>query len=238
MMIRRLLMLSLLTGLASCAMSNQSETSDRVPQSSSVEPAQSLSLPDIQCRGEIPEALQKEFGEYRLAQPNDFIPIIQEFDQETAPPGREKITYTCSLFTADFNQDEKLDYAALLVNPQTQTAQFRLALNQGGDTFANVVVRDYVKPPQPITETLYVAMFLKASGEKGVAEREYFPLKVGTAEREVFINSTAIEVWLSPYQFGNFPSQYEEEDLNDAVGYGSEVFYFVDGQLKTVSVAD
>lgn len=238
-MIRRFLIPTLLVWLASCTVSHQPQTeSYRSATSSSVE--QSSSLPDIQCRGEIPEALQMTFGEFRLAQPDDFIPKIQQFDREPGPLGRPRITYTCSIFTADFNQDKQPDYAVLLVNPQTQTAQFRLAINQGRDTFTNVVSRDYPKPPQPIAEPLYVAMFLKRSGEPGVANREYFPLKVGTAEREVFITSPAIELWLSPavYRSGTSPSQSEEERFNQMVGYGSEIFYFVDRQLKTVGVAD
>lgn len=233
----RLWVPTLLVLLASCAAQPQT-ASDRSAASSSSE--HSSSLPDTQCRGEIPEALQRRLGEFRLAQPSDFIPQIQQLDRKSAPIGRSNITYTCSVFTADFNQDEQPDYAMLLVNPQTQTAQFRLAINQGKNTFTNVVSRDYPKPPQPIADPLYVAMFLKQSGELGAANRDYFPLKVGTAEREAFITGYAVEVWLSPavYQSGTSASQSEEERFNQGVGYGSELFYFVDRQFKTVQVAD
>ncbi|MBD2102331.1 hypothetical protein [Leptolyngbya sp. FACHB-261] len=238
-MIRRFLMPTLLVGLASCTASPQAPAeSARPAATSSVE--QASSLPNVQCRGEIPETLQATFGEFRLAQPDDFIAKIREFDQNPGPPGKPKITYTCSIFVADFNQDGQQDYAALLVNPKTQTAQFRLAINQDQGTFENAVIRDYPKPPQPIAEPLYVAMFLKRSGELGTANREYFPLEGGTAERETFIASPAIELWLSPavYRSGTSPSQSEEERFNQTVGYGSEIFYFVDRELKTTRVAD
>jgi hypothetical protein len=194
----------------------------------------------MQCRGEVPEALLMTFGEFRLAQPDDFISEIQQFERQPKPVGRPKITYTCSIFTEDFNQDSQPDYAVLLVNPQTQTAQFRLAVSQGKDTFTNVVIRDYPKPPQPISQPLYVAMFLKRAGDLGAANRDYFPLKRGNPERKVFVASPAIELWLSPavYRSGTSPSQSEEVRFNRTVGYGSENFYFVDRQLKTVGVAD
>jgi hypothetical protein len=236
-MIRRFLITTLLLSLASCTGDQQPQAgSNPSAKPSSVKP--SSGLPDLQCRGQIPEALLLTFGKFRLAQPDDFIPKIQQFDRQPAPAGKPKITYTCSIFTEDFNQDSQPDYAVLLVNPQTQTAQFRLAISQGKDTFTNVVVRDYPKPPQPIAQPLYVAMFLKPSGASGVANRDYFPLKPGTPERKVFIASPAIEVWLSPAVFLSGTSQSEEVRFNRVVGYGSENFYFVDRQLKTVKVAD
>jgi hypothetical protein len=230
----------LLLSLASCTGTQQPRAEENPsPKPSSIEQS-SLRLPDIQCQGEPPEALLLTFGEFRLARPDDFIPKIQEFDRQPAPAGRPKFTYTCSIFSEDFNQDSQLDYAVLLVNPKTQASQFRLAINQGKNKFANVVVRDYSKPPQTIAQPLYVAMFLKRPGELGAASRDYFQLKRGNPEREVFIANPAIEVWLSPAVFrpGTSPAQSEEAQFNRAVGYGSENFYFVDRQLKTVRVAD
>jgi hypothetical protein len=239
-MIRRFLIPTLLLSIASCTRTQQPPAEENpAPKPSSIE--QSFSrLPDIQCQGELPKALLRTFGEFRLARPDDFIPKIQQLDRQPVLADRPKITYTCSIFTEDFNQDSQPDYAVLLVNPQTQTTQFRLAINQGKNTFTNVVIRDYPKPPQTIAQPLYVAMFLKRSGELGAASRDYFQLKQGNPEREVFIASPAIEVWLSPAVFrsGTSPAQSEEARFNRVVGYGSEIFYFVDRQFKTVRVAD
>lgn len=235
----RFWILTLLLLLASCARPQQPRAEgDPSPKPSSIEP--SSKFPDVQCRGGVPEALLLTFGAFRLAQPSDFIPTIQQFERQPAPAGKPKITYTCSIFSEDFNQDLQLDYAVLLVNPQTKTTQFRLAINQGKNTFANVVVREYPKPPQSISQPLYVAMFLKRSGEPGAANRDYFPLKRGTPEREAFIATPAIELWLPPavFQSGTSPTQSAEVQFNRGVGYGSENFYFVDRQLKTVRVAD
>jgi hypothetical protein len=235
----RFLILTLLLGLASCTSAQQPRAEgDPSPKPPSIEP--SSKLPDVQCRGEIPEALLMTFGAFRLAQPDDFIPTIQKFAQQPAPVGKPKPTYTCSIFSEDFNQDSQLDYAVLLVNPQTQTAQFRLAINQGKNTFKNRVIREYPKPPQPISQPLYVAMFLKRSGESGAANRDYFQLKRGNPERETFIANPAVEVWLPPaaFQSGTSPTQSAEAQFNRGVGYGSEIFYFVDNQLKTARVAD
>jgi hypothetical protein len=96
---------------------------------------------DTQCHREAPAALAATFGEFRLAQPQDFVPVIQQL--QTTPTNGPKPSYTCSLFTANFNQDEQPDYAVLLVNPQTQTSQFRLVLGQGQNSFTDAVVRDY-----------------------------------------------------------------------------------------------
>jgi hypothetical protein len=238
-MTRRFLIPILLLLLASCIRTQQPLAErNPSPRPSSIE--QFSRLPDIQCQGEIPEALLITFGEFRLAQPDDFIPKIQQFDRQPAPAGRAKITYTCSIFTEDFNQDSQPDYAVLLVNPRTQTTQFRLAINQGKNKFTNVVIRDYPKPPQIISQPLYVAMFLKRSGELGTATRDYFQLKRGNPEREVFIANPAIELWLPPAVFrsGTSSLQSEEVRFNRAVGYGSENFYFVNRQLKIVGVAD
>ncbi|GAP99647.1 hypothetical protein [Leptolyngbya sp. NIES-2104] len=210
----------------------------RTPTQSSNSP--SASLPDIQCRGEVPAALQKTFGDLRLAQPNDFIPVIQKLEQQSRQPNRPKISYTCSIFSTDFNQDQQQDYAVLLVNPQTQTSQFRLAINQGNQTFKSAIVRDYPRPPAGIRQPVYVAMLLKRSGEQGPANREYFPLKRNTPEREAFIAQPAIEVWRSPneYKARTASKLSAIKWFNQAVGYGSEIFYFSNGELKTIGVAD
>jgi hypothetical protein len=205
-----------------------------------------------QCQGEIPAALQATFGEFRLAQPTDFVPKIQQLQAETlnnqaaqtptiaSDRTTPAIDYTCSNFVADFNQDQQLDYAVLLVNPQSQTTQFRLALHQTDGTFNSIVTRDYPNPPAAITQPLYVSMFLKPAGEAGPANRDYFPLKLGTPERDTFIASTAIELWLPPtiYQTGISSDLSAEERFNQPIGYGSEVFYLIDNQLTTVNVAD
>lgn len=200
----------------------------------------SATLPDIQCRGQVPVALQKTFGGLRLAQPSDFIPVIQKLEQQPEQPNRPKISYTCSIFSADFNQDQQQDYAVLLVNPQTQTSQFRLAINQGNQIFKSAIVRDCPRPPAGIRQPVYVAMLLKRSGEQGPANREYFPLKRNTPEREAFIAQSAIEVWRSPndYKSGTSSKLSEIERFNRAVEYGSEIFYFSNGELKTIGVAD
>jgi hypothetical protein len=215
--------------ITSCGLNFQERNQDRLAPAS----------PEVQCRGKAPEALAATLNSFRLAQPQDFVPVIQQLDQQP-PANRPTISYTCSIFTADFNQDGQKDYAVLLVNPQTQTSQFRLAIAQSGNTFTNAVVRDYPKPPAPIPGSVYTAMLLKPPGEAGPANRSYFPLKPGTPEREQFVAGPAIEVWLSPETFlsGVSPQLPEDERFNQVVGYGSEVFYFVNGQLKTTQVAD
>jgi hypothetical protein len=184
--------------------------------------------------------LAATFGEFRLAQPQDFVTEIQALELQASSPQQPRISYTCTFFSSDFNRDGQQDYAVLLVNSETRTSQFRLAINQGNQQFTAVVQRDYLAPPEAIAEPLYVAMLLKQPGESGVASRDYFPLKPGTPERTAFIAVPAIELWLPPtvYEDGVSSTLPPEERFSRMIGYGSEVFYWIDGKQETVSVAD
>ncbi|NEO20309.1 MAG: hypothetical protein F6J94_05845 [Moorea sp. SIO1F2] len=86
----------------------------------------SVELPDFQCYGELPKQLQKNIGEYRLAQGSDFVKSIRSFDQEDI-----NVQLTCTIFTADFNRDSLKDYAVLLVSQENAEPKFQLLLNQG-----------------------------------------------------------------------------------------------------------
>jgi hypothetical protein len=212
------------------------------------------------CLKEIPEDLKNTFGEFRLAQATDFVPKIQQLQAEalkeqsaqtqTGQPSSDRptINYTCTAFAADFNQDQKQDYAVLLVNPKTQASQFRLMIQQTGSirepkgTFTSlrtVMDIDYPKPPAAIKQPLYVSMLFKPAGEMGPAARTYFPLWSDTPERATFIAGTAIEVWQAPagYQTDTSSTLLEEQFIS-RIGYSSDIFYFVDNHLALTGVAD
>ncbi len=230
------------TLLLSACGSTVNSSSSQVSADSSI-PSPSTELPAVKCQGEIPDSLKATLGDYRLAQPIDFVPAIRQFDQQQqrSPDfvflyGNGKVA--CSLVPADFNQDGQQDYALVLINEKTSNSQFRLVINQGNGNFESVVIRDYQKPPETVEGLIYTAMFFKPSGELGSAKRKYFPLQDGTPERTTFIAKPAIELW-QPHIASSPSQELKPEDFQlGSFGHSSEVFYFVDGQLKTTSVSD
>ncbi|WP_017717536.1 hypothetical protein [Kamptonema formosum] len=223
-MLRRISLLALTLLLAACK--------DTPP------PAQPLAappppvVPDVQCSGTLPApvAATDRLENYRLAQEKDFVASIRQYERQS----NKKLT--CSIFTADFNGDGLKEYALLLVNSKTSEFRFELLLNRGtGETpFGTVAVRNFKIVTNPNQDFIYTAMTFKPAKELGPASRSYFPLKPGTPEREKFVASPAIELWRSPTNSDGVP-----KDLNlSTIAYCSDVFYFVNGKLETVSVCD
>ena len=226
--------------LSACGSTANSSSSQVSPDSST--PSPSTELPDVKCQGDIPDPLKATLSDYRLAQPIDFVPAIRQLDQQPRSPdftflyGNAKVG--CSLVPADFNEDGQQDYALLLVNEKTSESQFRLMINQGNGNFESVVTRDYQKPPETVEGLVYTAMFFKPPGEMGSAKRKYFPLQEGTSERTTFVAKPAIELW-QPSVASSPSQELKPENFQlDNFGHSSEVFYFVDGQLKTIGVSD
>lgn len=187
-------------------------------------------LPEPQCQGEIPASLKATLGEYRLAKESDFVASIRAYEREN--PGQRT---TCSIFTADFNEDRQEDYALLLVNPKNNNFRFLIAINQSSGKFDPAVVKDFIHLPESSEGIIYTAISFKPSGELGPAAREYSPLKYGTSEQQIFKAKPAIELWKAlPTDSAGVPQYLEIGTL----AYCSNAFYFVDGKLKTFGVCD
>ncbi len=222
----KLLSLALLPVLAACGVAQPPQ-----PAQSPVNASPSLASP--QCQGEVPAAVLKSLGSDRVATAADFVKSIREF---SSPPPKEP--FTCSVYTADFNGDRRLDYALLLVNPQTLGSAFRLMLSQADGQFKPAFSRDYQRPPAGVDGLIYTAMFFKPAGVEGVAQRSYFPLKPGTAERTAFIATPAIELWRPVVPYKGETLKPKDLATIDGLAYCSEVFYFIQGKAKTTQVCD
>lgn len=213
------------------------------PKSATKNSATLVNTPEVQCQGKLPKVIESSLSGYRLARPTDFVEAIQKLDRQ---PKNTAYTYlygnspvTCSIFTADFNQDGLKDYAVLLINQTTNYSQFRLLINRG-TTFETIRVTDYEKPPEPIKGLVYTAMFLKPSGELGAAARKYFPLEESTPERQQFVDSPTLELWNPPIVTPTaFPERLRPDFFKfDQLGNSSTLLYFFEGQLKTANVSD
>lgn len=186
-------------------------------------------LPDIQCQGQLPEALKGKLENYRLAQESDFVPSIRDYDAQTEG------NFTCSIFTADFNNDGAKEYALLLVDPKTSDFRFELLINRGTGTFGTAVVRTFKATTKAEEGVIYTSMNFKPAGKSGPAQRDYFPLKAGTPERKNFEAQPAIELWRALDTTENgLPKNLEVSTL----AYCSDIFYFVKEKLERVSVCD
>jgi hypothetical protein len=215
-----------LSVLAACHTTN-------LPEQAQAPANSSASSPSPQCHGEVPAVVLASLKGYRVATAADFVKSIREF---ASPPPKEP--FTCSVYTADFNGDRQLDYALLLVNPQTSASAFRLMLNQGNGQFKPAVSRDYDRPPAGADGLIYTAMFIKPAGAEGVAQRSYFPLKPGTSERSAFIAVPAIELWRPVVPVKGETLKLKDLATIDALAYCSEVFYWTQGIPKTTQVCD
>lgn len=235
-MLRKITILAACLSLAAC---NATAESNRMPvvspsdvnsNSSTVKTPSEVALPESQCQGEVPSSIKAKLGEYRLAQPSDFVAAIRTYQQENP---RRKLT--CSIFTVDFNEDGLKDYALLLVNPKTRDFRFAIAMNRDNGKFEPAVVKNFHRLANSDGGIVYTSMIFKPSGALGAAKREYSPLKYGTTDQEIFKAKPAIEVWKAIATTpGGVP-----QDLNvSTLAYCSDVFYFVDGQLKNFSVCD
>ncbi len=200
-----------------------------------------VDAPEVQCQGELPDSLQSTFPGYRLAKPADFVEPIQKLDQQPQSSDYTSLygnsPATCSIFTADFNQDGQRDYAVLLINQTTNYSQFRLLLNRG-TAFETVRLTDYEKPPEPIKGLVYTAMFLKPTGELGAAARRYFPIKADELEWRQFVSSPTVELWNPPIVTPTaFPEQLRPEYFRfEQLGSSSALFYFTNGELKSLNL--
>lgn len=236
-MLRRITILAASLCLAACSAIAESNPTPGLSSPSDLNSASSAgkttpavaALPEPQCQGEVPSAIAAKLGDYRLAQPSDFVASISAYQRENP---RRKLT--CSIFTADFNEDGLKDYVLLLVNPKTRNFRFVMAINRDNGKFEPAVLKDF--HPLPNSEgIIYTSMIFKPSGSLGAAKREYSPLKYGTTDEQIFKAKPAVELWkaLSTNTAG------VPQDLNvSTLAYCSDVFYFVDGQLKTFGVCD
>ena len=98
----------------------------------------------VQCNGEMPASLKAKLGKYRLAQKSDFVAAIRAYEKENP---RDKVT--CSIFTADFNEDGFKDYSVLLVAQDNTTFHFTILLNQGDGSFAPIKTRTFKSVTNP-----------------------------------------------------------------------------------------
>ena len=200
-----------------------------VPSPASETPSAVAELTE-QCQGEISASVKPALEDYRLAQESDFVSSIRAYAQEN--PTKE---ITCSIFTADFNQDSLNDYALLLVAPDQANFRFAILLNQGDGTFTSAVTKDYQSVTNPSAGIIYTSMSFKPSGELGPANREYSPLNPETPEGKTFVAQPAIELWEAIKS--NQTNVPQDLDLS-TLAYCSEVFYFVDNKLKMITVCD
>ncbi|HEY9809996.1 MAG TPA: hypothetical protein V6D13_11770 [Halomicronema sp.] len=199
-------------------------------QSQSVPVAKVTPVKEVQCSGNMPEAIKEQFKDFRVAEASDFVPTIRESGSEF------KQTLTCGIFTEDFNQDEKLDYAVLLVNQNSLEFRFAILINRGNGEFGTAALRNFKAPIDSKDGIIYTAMFLKPAGVAGAAERDNFPLKKGTDEQKSFVSKPAIELWRGlDTDVDGLPKSLEVGKL----AYCSDLYHF-DGEdkLKVSTVCD
>jgi hypothetical protein len=192
-------------------------------------PSSPPQLPDLQCRGKLPEVLKERFEDYRLVEESDFVASIRQYN----PPAEKSVT--CSIYTADFNSDGHKEYAVLLINPKTSESRFELLLNRGNGEFGTSVVKTFQPPPEAKDGVVYTTIQFKGAGEAGPASRDYFPLKPGTPERENFIKNPAIELW----QPIDTTSNGVPKDLElSTLAFCSRIVYFAEGTVQNITVCD
>ncbi|MBW4655400.1 MAG: hypothetical protein KME20_20535 [Kaiparowitsia implicata GSE-PSE-MK54-09C] len=225
--------------LAACVPTlRHSLPSDAVPESAALTPSGS----GAPCQAELPPELDGTLNGYRLAQPEDFIATLRDWENQ-AKDGEFTVRYgdqpiTCSVIAADFNGDRHLDYALIVVNEQRQTSQFRLVLTRG-DRPEIVATRDFPTPPQTDEGLVYTAMFLKLPHQLGPAYRDSFPLAEGSSGRSHFISVAAVELWTAPIISPMQPPAALTSEMfrPDTLGERSEVFYLDRGELQVLQVS-
>lgn len=199
-------------------------------QTQNVPVAKAGPVREVQCSGDMPEVLKEQLKDFRLAENTDFVGAIREAGSEFKTP------LTCGIYTADFNGDSQLDYALLLVDEKVSDFRFEMLINRGNGEFGTAALRSFKPPLNSKNGIIYTAMFLKPAGVAGVAERDNFPLKVGTEERRIFESKPAIELWRAlDTDVDGLPKSLEVSTL----AYCSDLFYFDDkGMLKQLTVCD
>lgn len=185
--------------------------------------------PGPPCERELPAALATGLDGFRLALPDDFLSVIRELDASN--PNQD---LTCTLVTADFNQDGLDDYALLLMQTTTSQAQARLMLNQGNGQYRPLVLIDYDRHSDAAQGLVYTSMNYKPPGEPGLAARDYSPLE-GEAET-AYIARPAISLWQDVLpDTDDVPPDLT--DINN-LAYCSNSFYFIDGALTSFVLCD
>ena len=188
------------------------------------------SLPEVECHGEIPEIVKQELGSYRLSKPSDFVSTIRNYADENP---EKKLT--CSIFSDDFNQDSLVDYALLSIAPDESQFRFMILINQNNINFEKAIIEDYKAISNSSSGIVYTSMSLKNSGERGLMERAYSPLKPNTSEGKIFEKNPAIELWDAiKLNQSDIPQDLELGTLS----YCSKAFYFDKNQLNTFVVCD
>lgn len=228
-MIKKIFLLAMVLMLGACNSTTNSNQSTSTTSTTSPTPSTVAELPNLQCQGEVPQPVKATLGEHRLAKESDFVPSIRNFKSSETPNQK----FTCSIFSADFNQDGLKDYAMLLVAEETADFRFQIALNQGNGKFERSLVKDYRRTTKPEEGVIYTSMDFKPAGEKGLANRKYSPLKAESAEEKTYISTPAIELW----KVSKTDEPPKQLDV-DSLAYCSEALYFLDGKQKTFAVCD
>ncbi|NEO20308.1 MAG: hypothetical protein F6J98_14895 [Moorea sp. SIO4G2] len=97
------------------------------------------------------------------------------------------------------------------------------------------MTREYQRLSEPSEGVIYTSMRFKPPGKLGSAQRDYFPLQPGTPERETFESQPAIRLWKATTD----QATGKPQDLElSTIAFGSEIFYFVEGELKTIELGD
>lgn len=196
-------------------------------------PLSVATVQQAQCNQEIPAELKVKLANYRLAQKSDFVASIRAYEQENP---QDKVT--CSIFSADFDQNNLPDYALLLVAKDNKTFHFTIALNFGDGQFFPRAPQTFKSITNPDEGIIYTSMSFKPAKSTGSANREYFPLQPGTPERKIFAAQPAIELWRAlNTDLVGVPQNLEVSTL----AYCTDIFYFDQSrgsELKTTSVCD
>ncbi|MBD1895240.1 hypothetical protein [Coleofasciculus sp. FACHB-129] len=228
-MIKKIFLLAMVLMLGACNSTTNSNQSTSTTSTTSPTPSTVAELPNLQCQGEVPQPVKATLGEHRLAKESDFVPSIRNFKSSETPDKK----FTCSIFSADFNQDGLKDYAMLLVAEETADFRFQIALNQGNEKFERSLVKDYKRVTKPEEGVIYTSMDFKPAKEKGLANRKYSPLKAESPEEKTYINTPAIELW----KVSKTDEPPKQLDV-DSLAYCSEALYFVEGKQRNFAVCD
>jgi hypothetical protein len=207
--------------------SNSVTESPAVAVSPSASP--NANLPEVQCKGELPEAVTASIEGYRLAKESDFVPALRQYNESNTDRD-----FTCSVFTADFDEDRDRDYALLLIEEETSNFQLRFALNSGNGTFRSLVLKEFERVTEPDEGVVYTSINYKPPGEPGLTQREYNPLN--ETRSNLYVSQPAISAWRAiDTNAEGLPNTVEEIS---SLAYCSDAYYYVEGNLEAFTVCD
>lgn len=230
MQLKVLLTALLFLSFACNSQDNFQSSSNQESTDNSSKISTTAAFPEIKCQGELPKSLQTQINSYRLAKESDFVASIRTYAQENP-----SLNLTCNIFGADFNQDKLNDYALLLVAKDSAHFRFLLLLNQGQGEFAEVIMKDYQSITKASDGIVYTSMDYKPSGEPGITQRAYSPIKIDTPEGEKFIAQPAIELW-DAIKLNQ--ATVPQDTYLETLAYCSNVFYWGETQFETITVCD